>query len=218
MIFHQIDAGGDRNFAYLLADKPGGTAALVDPPPNYKRFLSLIEQDDLNVEFVIVTHGHSDHTWGVPFALERFGSKLVAHESMHLKLDVPVADNDTLEVGDLSLRFIYTPGHCDDHICVLCDDKPGNDKLISGDILFVGKVGGTDLADGARREYDSLHQKLMTLPPETEVWPGHDFGSAPSSTIGHELETNPFILCNSFEAFVDLKVNWLQYKRDHGIK
>jgi glyoxylase-like metal-dependent hydrolase (beta-lactamase superfamily II) len=90
--------------------------------------------------------------------------------------------------------------------------------LITGDTLFVGKVGGTDLGDGARREYDSLHNKLMTLPDHIEVWPGHNFGSAPSSTIGNERRTNPFLQQKSFEDFVHLKAHWIQYKREHGLK
>ena len=213
MIFHQIDAGGDRNFAYLIADATKGRAALIDPPPNAARYEALIENDSLTVDYVIITHGHGDHTWGVGEATRRYGCKVVAHSSMLLEIDRPVDDGDTLPLGDLELKIIYAPGHSDDHICVLCEDK-----LITGDILFVGKVGGTDLGEGARREYDSLHEKLMVLPPETEVWPGHNFGSAPSSTIGVELKTNPFILQESFEDFVYLKANWLEYKRKHGIK
>jgi len=96
---------------------------------------------------------------------------------------------------------------------VLCENI-----LLTGDTLFVGKVGGTDLGRGARAEYDSLNKKLMKLPDETKVYPGHDYGVAPSSTIGREKETNPFILCKSFEEFVDFKANWAEYKRRHGIK
>ena len=94
-------------------------------------------------------------------------------------------------------------------------EEPG--KLITGDTLFVGKVGGTDYGEEARREYESLHRKLLTLPAETEVWPGHDVGVAPSSTIGHERRTNPFLLRRSFDEFVELKCSWLEYKREHGI-
>jgi len=213
MIFHQIDAGGDRNFAYLVADKPGGKAALIDPPPNVDRYRRLIDEDSVNVEYVIITHGHGDHTWGVSEAKRQFGCKVVAHSSLLLETDLPVDDGDTITLGDISMNVIYTPGHSDDHICILAGDK-----LVSGDILFVGKVGGTDLGDGARREYESLHRKLMTLPAETQVYPGHDFGTAPSSTIGHEKETNPFLLCESLESFIDLKMNWLDYKKKHGIK
>jgi glyoxylase-like metal-dependent hydrolase (beta-lactamase superfamily II) len=90
--------------------------------------------------------------------------------------------------------------------------------LITGDTLFVGKVGGTDLGPGARAEYESLFGKLLKLNEDVEVWPGHDYGVRPSSTIGEERRENPFLLCGSFEEFVDLKRNWTQYKREHGIK
>ncbi len=91
-------------------------------------------------------------------------------------------------------------------------------RLITGDTLFVGKVGGTHDADSARLEYDSLRGKICSLPPETEVWPGHDYGVRPSSTIGDELRENPFLLRATFESFLDLKSNWAEYKRIHGIK
>lgn len=212
MVFHQIDAGGDRNFAYLVGDKEGGVAALIDPPPNAARYQELVDRHRLDVEYVVITHGHGDHTWGVSEAVERFGCKTVGHKSMLLRLDLPVDDGDVVALGDLELEVIYTPGHSDDAICILCGDK-----LVTGDTLFVGKVGGTDLGEGARKEWDSLH-KLMKLDSGIEVWPGHNFGVTPSSTIGHELKNNPFLLRKTFEDFVDLKANWIQYKKEHGIK
>jgi len=211
MIFYQIDAGGDRNFAYLVGDKDGGKAALFDPPPNSRRYMKLLDKHGLKVEYAVITHGHGDHTWGVSEAVERFDCKVVGHESIALPIDCQVGDGHTLPLGELTMEFIYTPGHTDDAICILCGDK-----LITGDTLFVGKVGGTDLGSGARKEWDSL-QKLMKLDPKVEVWPGHDFGTAPSTTIGRELESNPFLLRESFEDFVDLKANWLDYKKKHGI-
>ena len=212
MIFHQIDAGGDRNFAYLIADKKGGAAALFDPPPDPARYEDLIKRDNLKVAYIVVTHGHSDHSWGLAPAKKRFGGKVVGHVSILSGVDIKVDEGDTLKLGDLTLKFIYTPGHSDDHVCVVCENM-----LISGDTLFVGKVGGTDLGSGARKEWDSL-QRLLDLPDETEVWPGHNFGTEPSSTIGREKMTNPFLLQPTFEAFIDLKANWLEYKRKHGIK
>jgi glyoxylase-like metal-dependent hydrolase (beta-lactamase superfamily II) len=113
---------------------------------------------------------------------------------------------------------LCTPGHTEDSICVLVKAPGEPGKLVTGDTLFVGKVGGTGYGDDARAEYDSLHEKLLRLPDDTEVWPGHDYGVAPSSTIGREKKTNPFLLCESFETFVELKRNWLRYKAEHGIE
>ncbi|MDH3216017.1 MAG: MBL fold metallo-hydrolase [Candidatus Krumholzibacteria bacterium] len=212
MIFHQIDAGGDRNFAYLMADEDGGRAALFDPPADSERYLSLVAKHGLTVDYIILTHGHADHTLGVDQARRQTQARVVAHPRNPVGADVRVVDGDTLVLGSLTLKFFYTPGHSDDSICVL-----GEDKLITGDTLFVGKVGGTDYGENARKEYDSLHQKLMILEDDIEVYPGHNFGVKPSSTIGHERNTNPFLLGKSFEDFVHLKKNWLQYKKEHGI-
>jgi len=212
MIFYQIDAGGDRNFSYLIADDDNGRAALFDPPPEAERYTPLIEEHGVTVEHIVLTHGHSDHTWGVDTAKELTGATVVAHGDNPIRADVSVGDGDSIQIGTMTLGVIYTPGHSDDSICILA----GN-KLITGDILFVGKVGGTDFGENARKEYDSLHNKIMTLPDNIEVYPGHNFGVKPSSTIGAEKATNPFLLRESFDDFVDLKKNWLQYKKEHGI-
>ena len=115
-------------------------------------------------------------------------------------------------VGDLSLRILHTPGHTPDSICLLVEDA-----LFTGDTLFVGKVGGTDLGEGAKQEYGSLHEVLMKLPDDTRVFPGHDVGIASESTIGQERETNPFLLRPDLESFLDLKRHWAEYKKEHGI-
>jgi glyoxylase-like metal-dependent hydrolase (beta-lactamase superfamily II) len=212
MIFYQIDAGGDRNFAYLMADAEEGKAGLFDPPHDASLYLTLVERHRLSVAYVVVTHGHGDHTWGVAEAKKRTGGRVVAHPECPVDADIRVGDGDTLELGSLTLEFIHTPGHTDDSMCIL-----GGNKLVTGDTLFVGKVGGTDYGDEARKEYDSLHRKLMTLDDAVELYPGHNYGVRPASTIGDERRTNPFILRDSFESFVDLKINWLQYKKEHGI-
>jgi glyoxylase-like metal-dependent hydrolase (beta-lactamase superfamily II) len=119
---------------------------------------------------------------------------------------------DHFPLGNLEIQILHTPGHTNDGICIYIEDT-----VFTGDTLFVGKVGGTDLGPGAKAEYDSLHQKLFALPDNTRVFPGHDYGTAPESTIAHERETNPFFLQPDFEAFVHLKRNWEAYKKAHGI-
>ena len=212
MLFYQIDAGGDRNFAYLIADCEGGRAALFDPPPEVSRYKPLVEKHNLTVAYAIATHGHGDHTWGLGNARKHKGARIVAFTESYVDADIRVGDGDILELGSLTLECLHTPGHTDDSMCFL-----GGDKLVTGDTLFVGKVGGTDFDEGARTEYKSLHTKLLALDDTVEVYPGHDYGVQPTSTIGHERRTNPFLLRDSFESFVELKKNWLQYKREHGI-
>lgn len=212
MIFEQIRIGGDRNFAYLIGDEQSGEAAVVDASYDTDDVLARLARHSLTLKYIISTHDHYDHTDGNARMRKATGAQIAMHASAHTH-DVPLHDGDVLKVGDVEITILHTPGHTDDCICLLFDNK-----VLTGDTLFVGKVGGTGFGDDARAEYDSLHNKLMTLDDAIEVYPGHDYGSQPSSTIGHERTTNPFIIQESFDAFVDLKRNWRQYKRDHNIQ
>ena len=209
MIFEQIRTGGDRNFAYLIGDESSGKAALVDPSYDPKGCIKRAEKHGLAVIYVINTHGHYDHTEGNDVVVRLTDAKIVANDH---GADVPVKDRDKISLGNFQLEILHTPGHTEDGICILAGGK-----LATGDTLFVGKVGGTAGRESAMTEYRSL-KRLMELPDETEVYPGHDYGVASSSTIGNERKTNPFILQPDFEAFLDLKNNWAEYKRKHGIK
>lgn len=212
MIFEQIPTGGDRNFAYLIGDASTRRAAVVDPANDPAGVLARVTAHDLTLAYVVNTHDHFDHAGGNREVLAASrGARLLRGGKDG------VTDGETIRLGAVTLTFLHTPGHSPDSMCVLVQEPPAPGKLITGDTLFVGKVGGTDYDAGARAEYDSLHRKLMVLPDETEVWPGHDVGVAPSSTIGHEKRTNPFLLCPDFAAFVELKRTWLEYKRRHGI-
>ena len=210
MIFEQIPVGGDRNYAYLIGDEDSKKAAVVDPAYTPEKILRRAANLGLSIEYIINTHGHFDHTNGNQTIQEATGATIAAHPSNNPER--PLNDTDSLYLGGTELHIIYTPGHTADSICILADNK-----LCTGDTLFVGKVGGTDYGYSARQEYDSLHQKIMTLPDNVEVYPGHNYGLKPSSTIKEEREHNPFLLQKSFTDFVHLKKNWLQYKKEHGI-
>ena len=213
MIFKQLSAGGDRNFSYLVAVDSLKEAVVVDPGTNPGEVLRFIENNGFKLRYIINTHDHFDHTGGNALLSKSTGAKIAMHENARSRHDIDLRDGDVLSLGSLLLMIIHTPGHTRDSICI----HVGN-ELITGDTLFVGKVGGTGYGQDALDEYNSLHEKLMKLPPETRVWPGHDYGVRLSSTIGDELKENPFILRDSFESFVELKKNWLEYKRKHGIK
>jgi hydroxyacylglutathione hydrolase len=212
MIFEQIQTGGDRNYGYLIGCEEEKKCALVDPSPNPKPVIKRIEKLGLTPLYLINTHGHYDHTGGNKYCKQKYNLDIVLHENSSLA-DIGVGDKETLELGSLMLFFIHTPGHTDDSICIRVENE-----LITGDTLFVGKIGGTDSEYGAKVEFESL-KRVMQLHDQIRVWPGHNYGVKPHSTIGEERKTNPFILrLHSFEDFMWLKNNWATYKAEHGIK
>lgn len=212
MIFKQIQCGGDRNFGYLVACELSGKAALIDPSPDPElAYLDILEKE-LKLIYVINTHTHPDHSQGNAFFKNRMTPAVVIHESAGVG-DIRVKDQDRLVLGTLELCFFHTPGHTPDSMCVLIETE-----LVTGDTLFVGKVGGTYSREGAEQEFSSL-KNLMSLDPAIRVWPGHDYGVRPSSTIREELKSNPFVLrLNQFEDFIWLKEHWLEYKKEHHIQ
>jgi glyoxylase-like metal-dependent hydrolase (beta-lactamase superfamily II) len=214
MIFEQIPAGGDRNFAYLLGDEESKQAAIIDASYDPRRALQAAQERGLAVRYVISTHSHPDHVAGNDQVVQATGAQEVMHSSAPRSSAVRVEDEQTIALGNLPLKFFHTPGHIPDHICVLADGH-----LITGDLLFVGKVGGTGAyfqGSDPLQQWNSL-RRLMTFPHHTSVWPGHDYGVRPHSTIGDEIAGNPFLKCRSFEEFTHLKANWAEYKKLHNI-
>ncbi len=210
MIFHQIPSGGDRNYGYLVGCENTKKAAVIDPSPDPKHCFEKAQSLGLTVEYVINTHTHFDHTGGNGFFKEK-GAKLVIHDNAAAG-DIKVKDGDSIEVGEINLTFIHTPGHTEESMCILAGKE-----LMTGDTLFVGKVGGTYTREMGETEFKSL-KKLMALDPAIRVWPGHNYGVKPTSSIGEEIRTNPFILrLEKLEDFFWLKENWAAYKKEHGI-
>jgi len=212
MIVEQILTGGDRNFAYIVADRNGGTAAIIDPSYDPEKVLSNAEKYEVKIKYLLNTHKHDDHTNGNAFIEHKLKIKALSFGDEDPESLSRIKDGKVLELGKLRIRVFHTPGHSDDSICYLVDNA-----LFTGDTLFVGKVGGTDFEDGARSQYESLHNKILKLPDNTRVYPGHNVGVKPVSTIGLEKNNNPFLLQPDFESFVNLKKNWLQYKEEHDI-
>ncbi|MCJ7472558.1 MAG: hydroxyacylglutathione hydrolase family protein [Actinobacteria bacterium] len=211
MIFKQIESGGDRNYAYLIASEETMEAALIDPSPDPLKVINMVKEEKVEIKYIVNTHSHYDHSAGN----DKFGGTKKDKSTIFINCgdDTVIKDGETLELGELILEFIHTPGHTEDSICIKVEDK-----LVTGDTLFVGKVGGTYGEEDSKTEFESL-KKLILLPPDTEVWPGHNYGETPSSTIKFELANNPFIKrLNDFSEFLWLKQNWPKYKLEHGIK
>jgi hydroxyacylglutathione hydrolase len=213
LVFEQIRSGGDRNFGYLLGDRTARDAVLIDPSYSPDAFVERARAQGLHVSHVINTHGHPDHVNGNDRALALTQAQLAAHPD--LDPDVALTDGHVLSIGDLRLTAYHVPGHCDDHLLLY---ESTHRLLITGDLLFVGKVGGTPDDEQARRQWRSLRRMLDIIPGEATVWPGHDYGARPSSTIALECATNPFLLCADEAAFLRLKSEWQQVKQRLGLK
>ncbi|HQI76088.1 MAG TPA: hydroxyacylglutathione hydrolase family protein [Candidatus Latescibacteria bacterium] len=213
MLVEQIRTGGDRNFSYLVADETRRVCAVVDPSFAPDLVAEKAATLGFRVEYVLVTHDHFDHTNGNARLKELTGAQVVMHRMSEENCDVRVDNGDVLPLGALSITVIHTPGHTRGHACYLVEDA-----VFTGDTLFVGKVGGSDFGEGARQEWESLHTRLLSLPDNTRVFPGHDYGVRPFSTIGDERRSNPFLLQPDFPSFLKLKMNWAEYKKLHGIK
>jgi glyoxylase-like metal-dependent hydrolase (beta-lactamase superfamily II) len=215
LVFEQVRTGGDRNFGYLLADRHSGEAVLIDPSPAADAAVERAQAQHLRVTCIINTHGHADHTSGNTRAVEITKARVAAHPEAATRPDVLLAAHQEMSVGALRLRFLHTPGHADDHLVIY---ELTHGLLISGDLLFVGKVGGTATEAQARTEWTSLQRVLDSVSDTTTVWPGHDYGVRPSSTIALERKTNPFLLCRNVDEFLALKASWPQFKQQHGLR
>ena len=191
---------------YLVCDETSRLGFIVDLGGYSKELKNIIEKNDIQIQYIVLTHGHGDHIGGVQEHLKDFpDAKVVcsraeekmlldpelneAHhfgpEKVSFKPDILVDDGDTLTVGNMTMKFIMTPGHTEGGMCILIDDV-----LFSGDTLFCGSIGRTDLAGGDFRTImESIKKKLFLLPDETQVLPGH----MGPTTIGFEKENNPFV-------------------------
>ena len=213
MFVKQFLTGGDRNFGYLAADEVTKKAVIIDPSYAPDTIVNFAKKQGYTIEYVFNTHGHYDHSNGNGTVQKLTGKPALLLGDTDPQTGTPVAHNARFPLGELEIVVLHTPGHTEDSICLYIGDA-----VFTGDTLFVGKIGGTDFGRQARVEYESLHQKLMKLPDETRVFPGHNYGTAPESTIANERKTNPFLIQPDFEAFVDLKRNWTAYKQTHGIQ
>ena len=198
MFFRQIQQHGD-NFSYIVADEINCEAGVVDPSFNAGEIMRILKDQKLMLKYIMNTHGHSDHTSGNHELRLVNEAKIVVHALSKTSAEVKVDGGDVIIVGNVSINVIYTPGHSPDSMCLLVDGK----KLLTGDTLFVGECGRTDLPGGNSRDmYNSLFNKLLKLDDGVEVFPGHDYGSKPFSTIGEERRTNYTLQHRNIDEFV----------------
>jgi len=204
----QITVGSMGVCCYIVSCPETKKAAVVDPGGDVRRILAAIERDGLAVEYIIATHGHPDHVCGNRELQESTGAKIIMHRAdaeffgrpevatyfamLGLEAsppaDIKVEDNDLITIGNEDLQVIHTPGHTPGGVCLL-----NGQHLITGDTLFAGGLGRTDFPGGSQQELiASIHNRLLVLPDDTVVWPGHGYGGN-RSTIGEEKRNNPFL-------------------------
>ncbi|MBU3933001.1 MAG: MBL fold metallo-hydrolase [Proteobacteria bacterium] len=208
MFIEQRQVGQMAVFAYLVGDENSGEALIIDPAAETEAIIAAAEKKKVKIKYIVNTHGHVDHIGGNVDMKKATGAAIVIHEddaemlvatpATMLRMfgakqsppaDRTVRDGDLIEVGTITLQVIHTPGHSPGSIVLHTDGY-----AFTGDTLFVEAVGRTDLPGGSEVVmYDSIQRKLCTLPDETVVLPGHNYGSTPTSTIGHEKKFNPFL-------------------------
>jgi len=187
VIVHTISVGDMLNFTYIIEDEDTGQSILLDPSWDLDKLEEIIRRKSLQIKYIVNTHHHFDHTLGNEAMSKSTKARIIQHTASNLHHDVTVDDNSRIEFGNSGLTVLYTPGHSQDSICLASADK-----IFTGDTLFVGSCGRVDLPGGSARSlYHSIFDVLYKLDDNLVVFPGHNYGPTPTSTIGLEKRTNP---------------------------
>jgi glyoxylase-like metal-dependent hydrolase (beta-lactamase superfamily II) len=211
----QMECGPMQNYVYLIGDPATRQVAVVDPAWDVESIVQAARQDDYTISKVLITHTHQDHTGGEIFGhyipgvvelLELVDVPVYVHKTeTHILKKVPASskvsteNNQVIDLGgDVRITLLHTPGHTPGSQCFLVQQR-----LISGDTLFIGACGRVDLPNSNPEEmYDSLTNKLMRLDDTTVLYPGHNYARQPTSTIGDERQQNPYVQFTSLHAFL----------------
>ncbi len=206
----QLLVGQMAVYSYVVGCEQTGEALLIDPAGEERQVVEEARRHGLTITKIVNTHGHPDHTCGNSLAKELTGAPILVHQDDAGTMvsesarqfaqmlgcagtppaDQTIADGERIEVGrEVSLEVIHTPGHSPGSICLY---SAGH--LFTGDTLFVGGVGRTDLPGGSwSKMLSSITNRILTLPDETIIWPGHDYGPSSTSTVKYERESNPYL-------------------------
>ena len=202
MIFRQLFDRTSSTYTYLLAERQGGEALLIDPVLDHtSQYVRLIRELDLKLVKAVDTHIHADHVTALGALKEQTGcTTAMGAMTMTECVSVHFHEGEKLSADNLHLEILYTPGHTDDSYSFLLPDR-----VFTGDTLLIRGTGRTDFQNGdPAAQYDSLFNKLLRLPESTRVYPAHDYNGMTVSTIGEEKHHNPRLQVSGVQAYVEL--------------
>jgi glyoxylase-like metal-dependent hydrolase (beta-lactamase superfamily II) len=214
LYFKQIEIGPMQNYVYLIGSTETREAAVVDAAWNIDEIVRIAAQDEMEITHALVTHTHPDHVGGgfagmeiagVTELLEKCKAKVVVHkaEAEFIKglssSDMIKTDNgDKVDVGGVEVQLMHTPGHTPGSQCFLVENR-----VVSGDTLFIDACGRVDFPGGNPEQmYYSLTQKLMTLPDDMILFPGHNYAPLKHATLGEQKKSNPYLKFSSLKQFL----------------
>ena len=205
MIFEQLFDNKSSTYTYILSSGKGREALIIDPVlDNTEQYLSLLDKLELRLVKVIDTHIHADHITGLNELSQRTKcTKIMGDNSKSEVIDLRVKENENVEIDNINLKVMYTPGHTDCSYSFLMKDR-----IFTGDTLLINGTGRTDFQNGdPYQSYDSIFNKILKLPDNTLVFPAHDYNGKKSSTIQNERENNPRLQVSSASEYADIMNN-----------
>lgn len=215
----QLALGPMQNFVYLIGDPATKEAAVVDPAWNVPAILKQVQDDGYRLTHILLSHGHYDHINGVEEVLDETDATVCA-QAVELEKFIPegagglvipksslrkTLSGEAVRVGGIDITLIHTPGHTPGSQCILIkSSEMPSDVLITGDTLFVGTCGRCDLPYSSPEDLFRSLTRLKKLPEATVFYPGHDYGASPTNTLQKEKKTNPFLLCETIDQFLQM--------------
>ena len=205
MIFRQVFDNKSSTYTYLIASAKGREAVIIDPViENVESYIKLLQELDLKLVKVIDTHIHADHVTGASkLKLATNCSTLMGEHTPADAVEIKVKDDEIIKIDQIEIKAMYTPGHTSDSYSFLMDNY-----LFSGDTLLINGTGRTDFQNGSSKDaYNSIFNRLLKLPEDTILYPGHDYNGKESSTIGNEKKFNPRLQVRNVDEYVELMSN-----------
>ena len=202
MIFRQVFDNKSSTYTYLIASAKGREAVIIDPViENVESYIKLLNELDLKLVKVIDTHIHADHVTGASkLKLATNCSTIMGEHTPADAVEIKVKDDEIIKIDQIEIKAMYTPGHTSDSYSFLMDNY-----LFSGDTLLINGTGRTDFQNGSSKDaYNSIFNRLLKLPEDTTLYPGHDYNGKVSSTIGNEKKFNPRLQVNNIDEYVEL--------------